>query len=108
MKLSELLSAYSIETEFSDDFEVHALAELDKATPNDISYIDQARYLKLLKDSKAGAVFIRKKESSKVPKSMQALVVDNPHLAFAKVSHAFKIPFLKTHKALASLNILKK
>ncbi|MCQ2897240.1 UDP-3-O-(3-hydroxymyristoyl)glucosamine N-acyltransferase [Helicobacter pylori] len=101
MKLSELLSAYSIETEFSNDFEVHALAELDKATPNDISYIDQARYLKLLKDSKAGAVFIRKKESSKVPKRMQALIVDNPHLAFAKVSHAFKIPFFKNPQSVS-------
>lgn len=30
MKLSELLSAYSIETGFSNDFEVHALAELNK------------------------------------------------------------------------------
>ncbi|MBH0276017.1 UDP-3-O-(3-hydroxymyristoyl)glucosamine N-acyltransferase, partial [Helicobacter pylori] len=92
--------AYSIETEFSNDFEVHALAELDKATPNDISYIDQARYLKLLKDSKAGAVFIRKKESSKVPKRMQALIVDNPHLAFAKASHAFKIPFFKNPESV--------
>ncbi|GHQ38984.1 UDP-3-O-acylglucosamine N-acyltransferase [Helicobacter pylori] len=101
MKLSELLSTYSIETEFSNDFEVHALAELDKATPNDISYIDQARYLKLLKDSKAGAVFIRKKESSKVPKRMQALIVDNPHLAFAKASHAFKIPFFKNPQSVS-------
>uniref|UniRef100_UPI000CF0F4B5 UDP-3-O-(3-hydroxymyristoyl)glucosamine N-acyltransferase n=1 Tax=Helicobacter bizzozeronii TaxID=56877 RepID=UPI000CF0F4B5 len=72
------------------DFEVAGIAPLEIATPNHLSYVDQKAYLKKLKDTKAGAIFIRAEFASKVPTSSLALISPNPHLAFAQVSDAFK------------------
>ncbi|WP_104697858.1 MULTISPECIES: UDP-3-O-(3-hydroxymyristoyl)glucosamine N-acyltransferase [unclassified Helicobacter] len=92
MKLSEILEKIGEECFIKNDFELEGIAPLDKANANQISYIDQNKYLKDLKDSKAGAVLIRKEYEEKIPSNIQAIFVENPHLAFAKISHFFKKP----------------
>lgn len=94
MTLQTLLKTYQLEvTPPKDfrDFEVAGVAPLEVATPSHLSYVDQKSYLKKLRDTKAGAVFIRAEHASKVPSGTLALMSPNPHLAFAMISHAFKV-----------------
>ncbi|MDO7252465.1 UDP-3-O-(3-hydroxymyristoyl)glucosamine N-acyltransferase [Helicobacter cappadocius] len=89
MKLSKMLESIGIDTSLNKDFEVKALAPLESALENEVSYIDQNKYLSSLKESKAGAVLIKEKDVTHVPSHMQSIVVPNPHLAFAKLSAFF-------------------
>lgn len=80
------------------DFELSAIAPLNEATPSQISYIDQDKYIKDLQDSQAGAVLVRENLINLVPTNTQILEVSNPHLAFAYLSHLFKKPeFINPH-----------
>ena len=78
----------------ASDFEVRSLLPLNLATPNDISYIDQDKYLKMLPSCNAGAIFVHKKMGEKISHK-NAIFVENPHLAFALASAFFKSPQLK-------------
>ncbi|WP_163499339.1 UDP-3-O-(3-hydroxymyristoyl)glucosamine N-acyltransferase [Helicobacter suis] len=93
MTLQHLLKTYVLEITLPSnfkDFEVAGVAPLELATSEYISYVDQKSYVKKLKDTKAGAVFIRAEHANKVPSTSQALITENPHLAFALISDAFK------------------
>ncbi|BCD45851.1 UDP-3-O-[3-hydroxymyristoyl] glucosamine N-acyltransferase LpxD [Helicobacter suis] len=94
MTLQHLLKTYALEITLPlnfKDFEVAGVAPLELATQQHISYVDQKSYVKKLKDTKAGAVFIRAEHANKVPSISQPLIVENPHLAFALISDAFKV-----------------
>ncbi len=82
----------SLQNTIENDFELNGIAPLESATPTQISYIDQDKYLSNLTDSQAGAVFIRPHLLDKVPSHIQPLVVENPHLAFALLSQLFAAP----------------
>ncbi|WP_104740960.1 LpxD N-terminal domain-containing protein, partial [Helicobacter bizzozeronii] len=80
MTLDTLLQTYKLEVSKPQnfkDFEVAGIAPLEVATPNHLSYVDQKSYLKKLKDTKAGAIFIRAEFASKVPASSLALISPN-------------------------------
>lgn len=89
MRLFEILKFLDLSFDGLCDFEVQSLKPLQDASPNDLIYVDQEKYLDGLKTSKAGAVLISQKHRDWVPKGMQAIVVENPHLAFAYISSFF-------------------
>lgn len=90
MKLSEILQLIDIKQPLTKDFELEGIAPLDKASPKEIGYIDQKQYLNTLENSHAGAVLIREEFKENVPTHIQAIITDNPHLAFARISHFFE------------------
>ncbi|PAF54564.1 UDP-3-O-(3-hydroxymyristoyl)glucosamine N-acyltransferase [Helicobacter sp. 13S00482-2] len=103
MKLSKMLQSIGIDTSLDRDFEVKALAPLESASENEVSYIDQSKYLENLKDSKTGAVLIKEKDIKSVPAHIQPIIVPDPHLAFAKLSaffakDEFAHPLIEKHK----------
>lgn len=88
--ISHAFNSYlTLQSPITNDFELSGLAPLQSASCTEVSYIDQEKYLAQLADSKAGAVLIRESFISQVPPHIQALVVDNPHLAFALLSALF-------------------
>lgn len=89
MRLFEILKFLDVSSEGLSDFEIQALKTLQEADANDLIYVDQEKYLSELKDSKAGAVLISQKYRDQVPQGMQAIIVENPHLAFAYLSSFF-------------------
>lgn len=94
MKLSEAINkAFGnnavLKNCITNDFMLEGLAPLESATQNQVSYIQQDKYIQGLQDSKAGAVLIRETIQDKVPSHIQPLIVDNPHLAFALLSQLF-------------------
>ncbi|MFW1676666.1 UDP-3-O-(3-hydroxymyristoyl)glucosamine N-acyltransferase [Pontibacter sp. JAM-7] len=66
---------------------IRGLATLETATSDHLAFLANARYAKLLPDAKAGAVIVAPSEAQLVPGN--ALVVDDPYLAFARVSQMF-------------------
>ncbi len=65
------------------------IAPLDKAGPDEISFLDNIKYVDTFSASKAGACFVRAKFSARAPKSMVLLVTEQPYYAYALAARAF-------------------
>ncbi|AII14893.1 UDP-3-O-(R-3-hydroxymyristoyl)-glucosamine N-acyltransferase [Campylobacter iguaniorum] len=89
MKLSEIYGILNLE--FSgEDIEIQALNSLGRANENELSYCDSPKNAKFIEDSKAGAVLVTEQMANLV--KSKAIVVENPHLAFAILSKPFSKP----------------
>lgn len=89
MKLSEIYGILNLE--FSgEDMEIQALNSLGRANENELSYCDSPKNAKFIEDSKAGAVLVTEQMANLV--KSKAIVVENPHLAFAILSKPFSKP----------------
>lgn len=84
-----MMKYLGVDTASLKDFNVRALSTLEEATPSDLVYIDQDKYLDQLCQCQAGAVLVNEKNAPLVPSNIQAIVVKNPHLAFAYLSSFF-------------------
>lgn len=65
------------------------VAPLHAAGPQHISFLDNRRYLPLLKETKAGAVVLAPAFADKVPEGCAALVSREPYLAWSRVARLF-------------------
>jgi UDP-3-O-[3-hydroxymyristoyl] glucosamine N-acyltransferase len=90
LKLGQLveLSGATLSYDGSDGPErtLADVAPLDRATPSDISFLDNIKYLDVFAASKAGACFIRSKYTDRAPKGMALLLTEEPYRCFALVS----------------------
>lgn len=66
---------------------ITAIAPLSQAKGSEITFLEQEGYLPELANTQAAAVILRKKHQEYCP--VDCLVVDNPYLAYAKLSHCF-------------------
>jgi len=88
MTLEEI--AKIINTEFSgNSFEVTAMATLKDATSSEISFVSNAKYIKDIQDSNAGAIIVDSKTKEYVKEGTIALVVDFPYWEMATLSKYF-------------------
>lgn len=69
------------------DVEVRGLATLANAGADHLSFLANSRYRHLLQKSGAGVVLVAETDQALAPNS--AIVVDNPYLAYAKISQLF-------------------
>ena len=69
--------------------QLKSVAPLEVATADDISFLDNTKYLSSLENSKAGACFVRQKFVSRLPKTMIALVTEEPYFAYAITAQKF-------------------
>ena len=84
-KISELIDATLIG---DHSIEIEGINTLSEACPNQVSYVTQKKYLNTLSKTKAGAVILHQEHREHC--NVNALLVSNPYLAFAKLSHYFK------------------
>lgn len=68
------------------------VAPLHIATEDEISFLDNRRYLPLLEDTKAGAVIIAPAFKDKLPSHSQAIICSKPYLAWARLVRFFYPP----------------
>jgi UDP-3-O-[3-hydroxymyristoyl] glucosamine N-acyltransferase len=68
--------------------QVSGLATLQDAGPEQLSFLANAQYRKFLATTRAGAVLLTARDAEGY--SGAALVVDNPYLAYARLSHLFE------------------
>jgi UDP-3-O-[3-hydroxymyristoyl] glucosamine N-acyltransferase len=81
-KLNE--QGVSARLEGDADCIIESVAALTHATRGAITFLANPRYKNSLLDSAASAVLVRESERDQLP--MHAIVVDNPHVAFAHVA----------------------
>jgi UDP-3-O-[3-hydroxymyristoyl] glucosamine N-acyltransferase len=71
---------------------MQSVAPLQNAAPDEVSFLDNKRYIPLLAATKAGAVILHPDLADKVPAGCIALAVPEPYVGWAKVSTLF-FPF---------------
>ncbi len=86
-KLGELARYLGARLVGDADAEVSALATIQGAGPGTLSFVANPKYQAHLDGTRATAVIITEALLPRCP--CNALVVDNPYLAYAKVSHLF-------------------
>jgi UDP-3-O-[3-hydroxymyristoyl] glucosamine N-acyltransferase len=88
MKLSQICQA--IDLPFSgEDIEITGLHTLSEATPSQISFFNDKKYVDQLENTKAAAVLIDQAHADLLPKTTIALVTDEAYLKLALVSKFF-------------------
>ncbi|MEA2100289.1 MAG: UDP-3-O-(3-hydroxymyristoyl)glucosamine N-acyltransferase [Campylobacterota bacterium] len=88
MRLQEI--ANIIGAEFSGkDIEIIGMNTLKDASSSELSFVSNAKYVKDIAISNAGAIIVDSKTKEYVPKSCVALVVDNPYWEMAILSKKF-------------------
>jgi UDP-3-O-[3-hydroxymyristoyl] glucosamine N-acyltransferase len=65
------------------------VAPLDKAGPDDISFLDNRKYIDAFGISRAGAVFVQPSLAERAPAGMALLVTTQPYIAYARAAAAF-------------------
>jgi len=88
MKLTQICQ--EINLPFSgEDIEITGLHTLSEATPSQISFFNDKKFLNTLADTKAGAVLIAEEYAELLPESTIALVTDEAYLKLALASKFF-------------------
>lgn len=80
---AELSSGADPARRFSD------VAPLDTAGPDDVSFLDNRRYLGQFSESKAGACIVSPEFAERAPAGMMLLLTARPYRGYAKVAQAF-------------------
>ncbi|MCP5160101.1 MAG: UDP-3-O-(3-hydroxymyristoyl)glucosamine N-acyltransferase [Hahellaceae bacterium] len=83
-QLAELLGA---ELRGDPETIISGLATLQTAKPGQVAFLANPVYAKYLTDTQASAVIVHARQANDCPVS--ALVMDNPYLGYAKLSHLF-------------------
>jgi len=94
IKLSELAVKLGISYR-GKDCEISGIGTLRDAKEDELSFLDNPKYLKDLGQTKAAAVLVSKKYENAVPKGCIALVDDEPYLKLALVSKFFAPDVMK-------------
>ena len=89
--LSELAHVAGAELHGDGECEISRVATLDEATAGAIAFLTNTKYRKYLGTTQASAVILKPEFLAECP--VNALVSDNPHLAYARISsHMFPAP----------------
>ncbi len=88
MLLTQIAKDFGLEL-VGEDKEIRALNSLQEAKEDELSFLQNRKYLKALKETKAGAVIVQKQFVKFLPKGVSALISDEPYVALAKVSKLF-------------------
>lgn len=87
MTLNEISKNLNIEC--SNDVLITGLNTLSDANENEISFLENKKYINDLKNTKAAAVFVKEEFASQVPENTVALISDEPYLKLAYASKLF-------------------
>lgn len=96
MNLKTILDELQITADVNSDINITGLNTLKDANKNEISFLENKKYLGELEVSNAGAIFVTQEFESKVPKNCVALVVSEPYIYLAKASKYFAPKKLET------------
>lgn len=87
MKLEEIAKSVNIKCDSQVD--ITGLNTLIDSNDNELTFLENKKYINDLEKTKAAAVLIKEEFASKVPASSIALICDEPYLSLAKISKLF-------------------
>lgn len=88
-ELAESAEAEIVGPETAAGVRLRGVAPLQAATSQEISFLDNRRYLPLLAETKAGAVILAPAFKDKLPEGVVGLVSKAPYLAWARIAARF-------------------
>ncbi len=65
------------------------VSPLDRAAADDVSFLDNVKYIEMFGMSKAGACFVRAKYVERAPTGMALLVTEDPYYCYALIARTF-------------------
>ena len=65
------------------------VAPLETAGPEDVTFLDNRKYLSVFTGSRGGAAFVDERVIAHAPAGMALLIADDPYKAFARAAQAF-------------------
>ena len=92
MNLTTILEDLQIEIDVKNiakNINIKGLNTLKDANENEISFLENKKYISELKVSNAGAIFVTEEFKNEVPENCIALIVDEPYIYLAKTSKYF-------------------
>lgn len=100
MQLNAKIDLESIAKKFDlkligENKEIDSLQSLDKAQSNQLSFLENAKFLDALKTTKAAAVILKEEYLGFLPHGVSALVSDEPYLSLAYISKLFAKPVMQ-------------
>ena len=95
MKLSAICEHINISCE--SELEISGLNTLIDSNENELTFLQNKKYLKDLENTKAAAVLVHKDFENLVPKNTIALVCEEPYLTLAHISKLFAPEVIETH-----------
>jgi len=87
MTLGQLVEALGAELKGPEALEITGLATLQEAVSGQLSFLANKQYRKFLDDSTASAVLLKAEDAEGF--AGNALIVADPYLAYARISHLF-------------------
>ena len=87
MTLQEIVEFIGLNNQ--DEIEITGLNTLLDSNENQLTFLENKKYINDLKNTKAAAVLVTKENVSEVPSGTIALVCDEPYLNLAKISKLF-------------------
>ncbi len=88
MKLSKILETVNGNCQVTEA-DVTAINDTKKAKKSEITFFSDRKFLEDLKNTKASFVLVRESDKKFLPKSANAVTVEDPYLAFALLSQLF-------------------
>ena len=93
--LDQLAQLVQGESVGQKDLSLEGLASLTQAQSQHISFVNSDKYLEEAKESKAGALIVTAEIRELLKDQSNFIVVQNPYLAFAILTHVFESKFTK-------------
>jgi len=94
MNICEILDVLNLKQKVKENIDIKKINSLEEAKKDELSFLQNKKYLNLLKKTKAGVVLVSSEFSSSVPSNSIALIVKEPYVALAKLSKYFSSPLL--------------
>ncbi|HIP11244.1 MAG TPA: UDP-3-O-(3-hydroxymyristoyl)glucosamine N-acyltransferase [Arcobacter sp.] len=88
--------AKKLDINCDSNIDILGLNTLKDASTNEITFLENKKYLSDLKDTKATAIFITADLASLVPSNTIALICDAPYISLAQASYYFKPLIVET------------
>ena len=90
LRLGSIVEALGGELSGAPDLTIVALAPLESAGPNDLSFLSHPKYQHLLSASKAGCVIVGRAMQTVAAARGACIVADDPYLYFARLTQFWK------------------
>jgi UDP-3-O-[3-hydroxymyristoyl] glucosamine N-acyltransferase len=90
MKLGEIAARLNCQLEGPEELEITGVAGMDEATPNDLTFLANAKYLRKVKTTRAAAIIASPEDDLE---GRPALRSANPYLSFAQALEFFHPPY---------------
>ena len=88
MKLSKLVEKLNLEL-VGKDYEIEGIESLDKADKKQLSFLENPKYIKDLRNTNAAAVILKKEFLTELPKGVSAIISSEPYLSLAYATKFF-------------------